>query len=196
VPLRPYRYGGRMAALPLETPIFRREDGMKTIERTRMLVKTFAAVAASAVLISVAASPAAAQHVRWHHIIGIKQAGNMVGNITGGGQPWSASGGHARVDLATGNMEFEVNGLVLAGGDSIGTPGPVTQVVGTLVCAASSATPVVISSPAVSLSLQGEAFFYGNIGTIPTTCNSSNVAFLIEVTAGRWIANGAVITSP
>jgi hypothetical protein len=187
-----------MAALPSENPIFRREDGMKTIERTRMLVKTFVAVAASAFLISVAASPAAAQNVRWHHIIGIKQAGNMVGNIMGGGQPWSASGGHARVDLATGNMEFEVHGLVLAGGGSIGTPGPITQVMGTLVCGAAitTATPVAISSPPVSLTLQGEAFFFGNIGTIPTTCNSSNVAFLIEVTAGRWIANGAVITSP
>jgi hypothetical protein len=112
-----------MAALPLENPIFRLEDGTKTIVRTGMLVKTFVAVAASAFLIAVAASPAAAQNVRWHHIIGIKQAGNMVGNITGGGQPWSASGGHARVDLATGNMEFEVHGLVLAGGNSIGTPG-------------------------------------------------------------------------
>jgi hypothetical protein len=74
-----------------------------------------------------------------------------------------------------------------------------TQVVGTLVCAAGSATPVVISSPGVSLSLQGEAFFFGNIGTIPNTCNSSNVAFLIEIPAtptARWIANGAVITSP
>jgi hypothetical protein len=170
---------------------------MKTIKRTRMLVKASVAVAGCALLISVASSPAAAQNVRWHHIIGIKQAGNMVGNIMGGGQPWSASGGHARVDLATGNMEFEVHGLVLAGGGSIGTPGPITQVMGTLVCgAATTATPVAISSPPVSLTLQGEAFFFGNIGPIPTTCNSSNVAFLIEVPAGRWIANGAVITSP
>jgi hypothetical protein len=186
-----------MVALPLKNPIFHREDGTKTVGRTCLLVKTFVAVAASAFLVSVTASPAAAQNVRWHHIIGIKQAGNMVGNIVGGGQPWSASGGHARVDLATGNMEFEVHGLVLAGGGSIGTPGPITQVMGTLVCgAATTATPVAISSPPVSLTLQGEAFFFGNIGPIPTTCNSSNVAFLIEVPAGRWIANGAVITSP
>jgi hypothetical protein len=183
--------------LALENLIFCREDGMKSMERTCILVKTFVAVAASAFLLSVAATPAAAQNVRWHHIIGIKQAGNMVGNIMGGGQPWSASGGHARVDLATGNMEFEVHGLVLAGGGTIGTPGAVDKVMGTLVCgAASSATPVAISSPAVPLSLQGEAFFFGNIGTIPTTCNTSNVAFLIEIPAGRWIANGAVITSP
>jgi hypothetical protein len=87
------------------------------------------------------------------HIIGIKQAGNIVGNITGGGEPWSASGGRARVDLATGNMEFEVHGLILAGGNSIGTPGAITQVLGTLVCAASSATPVTMSSPSVPLSL-------------------------------------------
>jgi hypothetical protein len=64
--------------LALENLIFRREDGMKGIERTCILVKTFVAVAASAFLLSVAATPAAAQNVRWHHIIGIKQAGNMV----------------------------------------------------------------------------------------------------------------------
>jgi hypothetical protein len=56
---------------------------------------------------------------------------------------------------------------------------------------------VAISSVPVSLNLQGEAFFYGNVGTIPTSCNTSNVAFLIlSAATGDWIANGAVITSP
>jgi hypothetical protein len=29
---------------------------------------------------------------------------------------------------------------------------------------------------------------------IPTTCTATNVAFLIRIAAGRWIANGAVRT--
>jgi hypothetical protein len=169
---------------------------MKIMDRCCAFVKVFAAVAVSALLMSVIASPAAAQIVRWHTIVGVVQPGNMVGNITGGG-PWSARGGHARVNLATGDVEFEVNGLTFAGGDAIGTPGGVSQVKGTLVCAASSGTPVAIDTVSVPLSLQGEAFFYGNIGAIPTTCTSANIAFLIRNPGNNhWIANGSVITSP
>jgi hypothetical protein len=170
---------------------------MKIVTRCFAWVNVFAAVTAGALFVSMVASPAAAQAVRWHTIVGIVQAGNVVAGITGGGQPWTTTGGHARVNLATGEMEFEVHGLVLAGGNSIGTPGAVDKVMGTLVCVLASSTPsVVISSTSMPLSLQGDAFFYGNVGVIPTSCSSSNVAFLIEVPAGRWIANGAVITSP
>src|ERR1700738_4014576 len=49
-----------------------------------------------------------------------------------GGGPWSTRGGAARADLASGNLEFEVRGLVLAGGNSIGTPDAILQVKGTL----------------------------------------------------------------
>jgi hypothetical protein len=170
---------------------------MKIMDRCCAFVKVFAAVAASALLMSVIASPAAAQIVRWHTIVGVVDPGNMVGNITGGLEPWSARGGHARVNLATGDVEFEVNGLTAAGGGAVGTPGGVTQVKGTLVCAAGSATPVAIDTVLVPLSLQGEAFFYGNVGAIPTTCSSANVAFLIRNPGNnRWIAFGSVITSP
>jgi hypothetical protein len=57
---------------------------MKIRDRCCGLVKVFAAVAASALLMSAIASPAAAQSVRWHTIVGIVEAGNVVGNITGG----------------------------------------------------------------------------------------------------------------
>src|SRR5438874_8496806 len=72
--------------------------------------------------------------VRWKTIIGIIQAGNVVGNITGGGQPWSTTGGEAKVNLRDGRIEFNVRGLVLAGGNTIGTPGAINQVKGTIIC--------------------------------------------------------------
>jgi hypothetical protein len=47
----------------------------------------------------------------------------MVGGIAGGGQPWSTREGEVLVELDSGSVEFEVRGLVLAGGNTIGTPG-------------------------------------------------------------------------
>ena len=111
--------------------------------------------------------------------------------------PWTTLGGRARVDLAKGQLDFDVQGLVLAGGNSIGTPGTVNQVKGTLVCIVAGApTPVILDTTPVPLSPQGDADFSGPIGPISSTCNSSNVAFLVRIAAsGVWIANGAVRTS-
>ena len=67
---------------------------------------------------------AASPIVLWEDIIGIKQVANLVGSgthqVTGGGQPWSTKQGSARVNLETGMVEFLVQGLVFAGGNSIG----------------------------------------------------------------------------
>jgi hypothetical protein len=158
-------------------------------------------VAAGALLVTALASPAAADSssVRWKTIIGIIQAGNVIGTgataITGGGQPWSTLGGEARVDLASGQIEFEVRGLVLAGGGSIGTPDAINQVKGTLLCNAGAANQLPIDTPLVTLSAQGDAEFEGNVGPIPTACTPSNTAFLVRIAANRWIANGAVRSS-
>ena len=108
---------------------------MKIMDSYCGRVKVFVAVMAGAMLMSAVASPAAAQqNVRWRSVVGVIQPGNVVGGITGGGQPWTTLGGHASVNLASSRVEFEVRGLVLAGGNSIGTPGANTQVKGTLVC--------------------------------------------------------------
>ncbi len=155
-------------------------------------------VAAGALLMTTLAGPATADgssSVRWKTIIGIVQAGNLVGNIAGGGQPWSTLGGEARVDLAGGNVEFEVRGLVLAGGNAIGTPDGIAQVKGTLVCDAGAADQVVVDTPLVALSAQGDAEFEGNVGPISSVCTPSNSAFLVRIAANRWIANSAVRTS-
>ena len=127
--------------------------------------------------------------VSWKGIIGIIQAGNVVFDITGGGQPWSTLGGEAHVNLGSGHVEFEVRGLVLAGGNTIGTRGNVDQVKGTIACG--SGAPNQSDTPLVPLSAQGKAGFEGNIH-VPASCTESNVVFLIRVAAGRWIANGTV----
>ena len=135
-------------------------------------------------------------NVSWKRVIGIIQAGNMVGNITGGGQPWSTLGGEANVNLRSGRVEFEVRGLVLAGGNSIGTPDAINQVKGTLVCGPGTPTQFVADTPLVSLSAQGDAEFEGNLSPFPTVCTPTNLAFLVRIPADRWIANGAVRSSP
>src|SRR5512146_28111 len=75
--------------------------------------------------------------VRWRGIEGVITApgvDNPVGQIHSGAGPWTTRSGSARIDLATGNGSFEVEGLVLNGGNASGTPGAVTNLVGTLVC--------------------------------------------------------------
>ena len=156
-------------------------------------MKTFGTAALGAVLLTAIASPSQAQNiVVWRTITGIAQAGNMVGGITGGGQPWSTREGAVLVVLDSGSVEFEVRGLVLAGGNTIGTPGPVTQVKGTLVCGPCSASPTVIDTPLVPLSPQGNAEFSGSFGSSTGGCSPTDVAFLIRVAAGAWIGNGSV----
>ncbi len=169
---------------------------MEKLVRFASRPKFCVAAMAGALLMSALVSPAAADSVRWRTIIGIEDAGNVVGNIGGGGQPWSTLGGRARVDLATSQVSFEVDGLVLAGGATIGTPGAINQVMGTIVCDAGLATQQVRDTPLVTLSPQGDAEFSGTTTLpLPSSCNSSNVVFLVRIAAGRWIANGAVRSS-
>src|SRR5882757_11265048 len=65
--------------------------------------------------------------VRWQNIVGNITVSNndAVGGINPGTTPWSTVGGRARVNLATGHVSFDVDGLVLNGGNATGTPGPV-----------------------------------------------------------------------
>jgi hypothetical protein len=136
---------------------------------------------------------AADQHVRWEDIIGIIQANNVVAGVTGGGQPWSTQRGSASVNLARGDVSFRVEGLVLAGGNSVGTRAGIDQVKGTLVCNAEGpGNPVLVDTPLVPLSAQGDAHFSGSVGHLPAACFEPDIAFLIRISADRWIANGAV----
>jgi hypothetical protein len=145
--------------------------------------------------------------VRWRTIVGVTPTAlneettpptlvqNTVENIAPGADPWSARGGRARVDLATGQVDFEVEGLVLGGGKWIGSTGMVNVVKGTVVCV-DRTTTAVIDTALVPLSAQGNAKFSGSLGPMPSTCKASNVAFLIRRDPpSRWLAYGAVRTS-
>ena len=134
--------------------------------------------------------------VRWNGLSGVITApgvDNPVAGIHAGAGPWSVRNGRARVNLSTGFAFFDVDGLVLNGSNSSGTPGPVTAVTGTLVCNAGTTTPTILDTPAVSLNVHGDAQFSGQIAGVPSTCD--NPLFLIRIAtpagaAGRWIATG------
>lgn len=132
--------------------------------------------------------------VRWRGVEGIITApgvDNPVGQIHSGAGPWTARGGDARVNLATGNGSFEIEGLVLNGGNASGTTGPVSSVIGTLLCNAGSPAGTVeaaIDTPAASLTPEGNAELSFKINV---TAGCNNPLFLIRVPSnGRWIATG------
>jgi hypothetical protein len=131
--------------------------------------------------------------VRWRGIEGVITApgvDNPVGQIHSGAGPWTTRDGNARINLNTGEGSFEVEGLVLNGGTSSGTPGPVTSVLGTLVCnpgSPSGAVEAVIDTPAAALSEAGNAELSFKLN-VPAGCNRP--LFLIRVASGRWIATG------
>ena len=82
--------------------------------------------------------------VRWRQIVGVITAPNVdnpvasklaPSPISSGTLPWTTKGGHAKVNFSTGVVSFDVDGLVLNGGDFSGTlPSGFPKVVGTLVC--------------------------------------------------------------
>ena len=159
-------------------------------------------VAFATMLASMGSAGAESATVKWDDVIGIIQANNQVGSgtgrVTGGGQPWSTTSGKAQVDLRTGKLQFVVKGLVLAGGNSIGTPDGVTIVKGTLVCdtngSAGGGNSVLVDTEVVPLSPQGDASFSGDV-IVPLVCETeTDIAFLVRTATGAWLAYGAVRT--
>ena len=136
-------------------------------------------------------------NVRWQNLVGNITVSNndAVGGINPGTTPWSTVGGSARVNLATGDVSFDVVGLVLNGGNATGTPDGVDQVEGSLVCNAGQGNPTIFTTTPVPLDAQGDADFTGKFATIPGTCG--NPLFLIRIAPDadpnqHWIATGAV----
>lgn len=135
-------------------------------------------------------------NVRWNSIVGVITApgvDNPIGTIHGGAGPWSVRSGRARVKLSDGFTTFDVDGLVLNGSNSSGTPGPVSAVKGTLVCNSGGTSQTILDTTSVSLDVHGDAHFSGQIEGVPATCD--NPIFLIRIAtpagaAGRWIATG------
>jgi hypothetical protein len=151
--------------------------------------------------------------VTWRNIVGVitapgidnpvavtsDQTGRVLSEIHSGTLPWVTRSGFARVDLTTGEVQFNVSGLVLIGGNASGTAGPINQVTGTLVCNPGSTDPnqlqAVVDTAPVALSTLGNARFSGELSTaVPSPC--TNPLFLIRIGpafgpfAGRWLASG------
>jgi hypothetical protein len=167
-------------------------------------MKTSACGAIGAILLLIAfssigeAQSAGRYEVQWETIVGstlpaTPSSPNAIGGIAAGTDPWSTLGGHAYVDLGNSVVDFEVKGLVFGNSYLVGTPGPVTQIKGTLICAPNAEPPLVIDTPPVSLSRQGDASFHGPFISSVAGCSATDVAFLIRnVNNNRWIAYGAV----
>ena len=122
--------------------------------------------------------------VRWDRIVGVITALNVdnpVGNISSGTFPWTTRGGTARVNLSTGAVAWEVDGLNINGAVFSGTPGPITAVRGTLVCNAGG-NQTAFDTAQVPLNSHGDAQFSGHfLGNPPGTCG--NPIFLIRIAA-------------
>jgi hypothetical protein len=143
--------------------------------------------------------------VRWESFVGNIRTGaaGTVGSGTGAvlaaGAPWVTLGGDTRVDLTSGELRFRIHGLVLADTVSVGTPGNNPEVQGTLVCdtdgSAGGGNSVLVSTPLVPLSAQGEAEFKGNIGPLTAVCSTEpDIAFLVRAVTGVWFAATIVRT--
>jgi hypothetical protein len=132
--------------------------------------------------------------VRWKNVVGVITAplvNNPVAGISSGLFPWHATRGEALVNLATGDLAFQVKGLVLVGTNFSGTRGDLTEVKGTLVCNPGTTAQAILDTDSVPFSEQGDAQFAGNLGSVPTPC--TNPLFLVRLPANnRWIATGAV----
>jgi hypothetical protein len=131
--------------------------------------------------------------VTWSNLAGVITSpgvSNKVAGIASGTTPWTTSSGSATV-TSTGEAAFAVNGLVLDGGNTSGTPGTVTSVKGTLVCNPGADDQAVLDTPPVPLSVQGNAHFAGHLEiSMGVACD--NPIFLIRVVPKNvWIATGA-----
>jgi len=77
------------------------------------------------------------------------------------------------------------------------TRAAITRVKGTLVCdtkgSAGVGNSTLVDTPLVPLSAQGDAEFRGSVGPLSGACViEADIAFVVRIGAGRWIANGAV----
>ena len=134
--------------------------------------------------------------VRWQSFAGVITSQNVdnpiSANIHAGTFAWTVRSGAARVNLTTGAASFNIQQLVINGAKFSGTPGPITQVEGTLVCNPGVDGESTHDTSAVNLDAHGNAQFSGTLGTVGTCANP---LFLVRIfnpspARGLWIATG------
>ena len=120
-------------------------------------------------------------------------AANIVRGVSPGGTPWVINKFDARVE-EDGDISADGTGLVLAGGNSIGTPDGVTLVAATLFCQTSPGPPPMFSahsSGAHPLAADGDFKFKDTLTPVPPS-PCTNPALLIRAnnSNGPWLAAG------
>lgn len=128
---------------------------------------------------------------------------NVVRGINPGGRPWVLRKFSATVNR-DGTISARGKGLLIASGDLIGTPGPVTLVGATLACGAPDATATKFSTlTGFALDAAGDFTIRGPLSTdgtntavMPDTCTNP-VLLIRSVNAatgalGGWFAAGIV----
>lgn len=115
---------------------------------------------------------------------------NTVLGIAPGGRPWVIRKLKASVYL-DGTIHVRGAGLLLSGGDGIGTRGAVATVVATLFCGGGT-TPAAFTSPTADLDTAGNFSIRGFLGAVPNPCTSP--VLLIRNGSGNqaWFAAGIV----
>jgi|SRR5437879_2475181 len=109
---------------------------------------------------------------------------NDIRGVAPGGQPWVIRRLEAKVK-DNGDIRAEGKGLLLAGGNSIGTTGGLPTVFATLFCG----SDVSHNSGVHPLAADGDFKIKDTLSPPPPTPCTSPV-LLIRVAAGRWIAAG------
>jgi hypothetical protein len=133
--------------------------------------------------------------VRWNRIAGVITAegvSNPVAGIASGTTPWTTTVGAAAVDLTNGEAAFIVEGLVLDGGDTTGTPGPVKTVKGALVCNPGARDQEVIDTMTVQLNAFGNAEFAGRLEKVPSSGCSDPLFLILNAAKNVWIGTASV----
>src|SRR5258708_9604302 len=183
--------------------VARSEPPSKLGEKEHSMKKLYCLTLARA--LSVSAFAQAPTVVRWHQIVGVITApgvdnpvagvtdsnNNTVNQIHSGTLPWTTRRGSARVNLASGEGSFEVEGLVLNGGSATGTPGPINSVVGTLVCNPGAPNQDIIDTTSVPLSPAGNAELSFRLN-VPSACSTPLFLIRIPQAGLRWIATAAM----
>lgn len=118
-------------------------------------------------------------------VVPVRPSGpNLVRNVSPGGQPWVIS--RLTADIRTdGRISVDGRGLLLAGGDNIGTNGG-QQVAARLFCGAGNGTP--FDSALVPLGADGDFRIEGQLPLMLSQCERP--VLLIINAAGVWFAAG------
>jgi hypothetical protein len=113
---------------------------------------------------------------------------NDVHGVAPGGRPWVIGKLRAAVRPDGSSISVKGEGLLLAGGDAIGTPGPIRQVVATVFCGAAAFT-----SPPADLDANGNFVIRGALSAmLPSPCATPVLLIrnFAANAAGAWFAAG------